>query len=102
MPSDDVHVYWLIATPPVAGAVQDTLSVVVPAEFVPADGVGLDTVGDAGAFGTVVTRTVPGGAEASLEPDSFVATTVTVVFMLLPKPSMVRVVPAPVAVCVVP
>ena len=78
LPSDDVHLYWVIATPPVAGAVQDTSSVVVPAVFALADGVGLDTVGEDMVAGTVVTVTEFDAEEDSPVPHSFVPETVNV------------------------
>jgi hypothetical protein len=64
LPSEDVHVYCVIALPPFAGAVQETLSVVVPAWLVGEDGVGLDTVGADGVAGTVVIVTADDAADA--------------------------------------
>ena len=65
----------MIDDPPVAGAVQDTVSVSVPATFAEADGAGDETDGAAGVAGTVVIVTFSDPADDGLSPTLFEATT---------------------------
>ena len=74
-PSEDVQVYWLMDDPPVAGAVQDTVSVVVPAALAPVTGAGDETDGAAGVSGTVVIVISSDPADDGLSPTLFEATT---------------------------
>lgn len=78
LPSDDVHVYWVIALPPFAGAFQETVSVVDPAVFGAAEGDGEDTVGGFIVAGTVVTVTADDAEDIADVPEAFDAVTVNV------------------------
>ncbi len=79
MLSDDAHVYPEIALPPVAGAVQETVSA----------SAAVDTVGAAGVAGTVVAVIEFEADEARELPDAFVATTVNVYAVFDCKPATV-------------
>jgi hypothetical protein len=87
-----------MVAPPAEGAVQDTSSVVVPATFALADGVGDETLGALGVAGTVVTVTAAEAAEAELAPTALIATTVNVGLDEESKPVTVTGDEAPVAV----
>ena len=67
-PSEDAQVYPVIAFPPFAGAVQETVSSLTPAVAVGADGVA----------GTVVAVTEEDADDAAEVPAAFVAVTVNV------------------------
>jgi hypothetical protein len=64
-------VYWIIALPPFAGAVQDTTSCVAPAVLAGADGAGEVTVGADIVAGTVVTVTDAEAVDVAPVPHSF-------------------------------
>ena len=88
-PSDDAQEYDVIAAPPFAGAVQETVSLSTPAV----------AIGALICAGTVVTVTAEEADEAADVPAALVAVTVNVGVAAEAIPSTVMGEDAPVAVC---